>query len=236
MKGKIHSIESMGLVDGPGIRSVIFFQGCNLRCKYCHNPDTWALDAGKEMTVGELIDKVLRFKAYYKEDGGVTISGGEPLLQWEFLIELLKALKQNGINTCLDTSGCGVGHYDEILKNVDLVLYDIKHFEPQAYKEITLKEQSESLKFLAKAQKNGTKLWLRHVVVPGLTDSEEHISHLRDYATNIKNVEKIELLPYHIMGSNKYATLGMKCPLEGIDPMDKKRTVELAEKYFGEIN
>ncbi len=236
MKGKIHSIESMGLVDGPGIRTVIFFQGCNLRCKYCHNPDTWVLNSGTEMTVEEIIKKVLRFKVYYKDGGGVTISGGDPLLQWQFLIALLKELKENGIHTCLDTSGNGVGHYEKILEYVDLILYDIKHYDEKSYKEMTSGEQMESLKFLKAAQKKGTKLWLRHVVIPGISDSESHISKLRDFARKIDNVEKIELLPYHVMGDSKYATLGIKNPLDGIEPMDKNKAADLTEKYFSDFN
>ena len=147
--GRIHSIESMGLVDGPGIRVVVFFQGCSLRCKYCHNPDTWEYGGGEEYTASELVDKIKRYKPYFEtSNGGVTFSGGEPLRQPEFLIEALKLCKQEGIHTCIDTSGFGVGMYDEILKYTDLVLFDIKELTKENYKKVTLMNIDESLKFL----------------------------------------------------------------------------------------
>ncbi|MEG0919484.1 MAG: pyruvate formate-lyase-activating protein [Anaerovoracaceae bacterium] len=235
MEGYIHSIESMGLVDGPGIRTVIFFQGCNLRCCYCHNPDTWKLGQKNNVCVSDLIKKVNRFKPYFKEGGGVTISGGEPLLQKEFLIELLKRLKESGIHTCIDTAGVGQGDYDEILKYTDLVLYDVKHYTKEGYKDVTGMEMDETLKFLQAVQKNNVDLWIRHVVVPGITDSEEHIKGLKEYIGQIKNVKKVELLPYHVLGSNKYDVMGMKYKLEGVQPMDKDIVKKMQENYFGDL-
>lgn len=230
MIGKIHSIESMGLVDGPGLRSVVFMQGCNLRCQYCHNPDTWScLEKAEEYTSEALVKKLCRFKSYYdKGNGGVTFSGGEPLLQPDFLIECLKGLRENGIHTCIDTAGVGVGRYEEILEYVDLILFDIKEVSKEGYKNVTGLENDESLKFLDVAQKMNKKFWIRHVVVPGLTDGEEHIKEVAKFVKTIKNVEKVELLPYHVLGVNKYETMGIKYKLAGVEPMDK----EIVKGYY----
>ena len=224
LKGRIHSVESMGLVDGPGIRSVVFFQGCRLRCQYCHNPDTWHIDnAAKEVTSDELVKQLLRFREYYGEDGGVTLSGGEPLLQLDFAIEVFTLLKAEGIHTCLDTAGVGDEHepaYVDKLKKLlsltDLVLLDIKHEDPLCYKKITGHTSTAFERFLAIIQQRNNPLWIRHVVVPGLTDSEEHIRHLKAYIAKLKHVEKVELLPYHAMGETKYETLGIPYSLHGI--------------------
>lgn len=230
--GKIHSIETMGLVDGPGIRTVVFMQGCGLRCKFCHNPDTWAMNGGEEYTPEELVKKIERFKSYFASSGGgVTFSGGDPLKQPEFLLETLKLCKSKGINTCIDTAGYGFGDYDEILKYTDLVLFDIKHFTPEGYKNVTLMDIDESLNFLEAMRRNNTKMWIRHVVVPGLTDSVEHLKELKKYIDKIPNVEKVELLPYHLLGVNKYETLGINYPLENVKAMDK----DLVKKYQKEI-
>ena len=232
LKGNVHSIESMGLVDGPGIRVVVFLQGCALRCKFCHNPDTWTVNGGEEYTPEDIVKKLNRFKTYFASSGGgVTFSGGEPLRQPAFLLEVLKLCKSNGIHTCLDTSGYGFGDYDEILKYTDLVLFDIKHFTREGYKNVTYMEIDESLKFLEAMKKNNTKMWIRHVVVPGLTDSEKHLKELKEFIDKIPNVEKVELLPYHMLGVNKYEVLGFKYPLDGIEAMDK----ELIKKYQEEI-
>jgi pyruvate formate lyase activating enzyme len=234
MKGRVHSIETMGLVDGPGIRTVIFMQGCGLRCKFCHNPDTWATEGGEEYTPEDLVKKIERFKSYFASSGGgATFSGGEPLRQPEFLLEALKLCKSKGVNTCLDTSGYGFGDYDEILKYTDLVLFDIKHFKPKEYKNITLMEIDESLKFLEAMKRNNTKMWIRHVVVPGLTDDVEHLKELKKYIDTIPNVEKVELLPYHLLGVNKYEKLGCKYPLENVNPMDKDLTKKYQKEIFG---
>ncbi|WP_315067074.1 pyruvate formate-lyase-activating protein [uncultured Clostridium sp.] len=232
VRGNIHSIETMGLVDGPGIRVVVFFQGCSLRCKFCHNPDTWACSGGEEYTPEELVKKIERFKTYFASSGGgVTFSGGEPLRQPEFLLEVLKLCKIKGIHTCIDTAGYGFGNYDEILKYTDLVLFDIKHYTREGYKNITLMEIDESLNFLEAMKRNNTKMWIRHVVVPGLTDEEIHLRSLKEFIDTIPNVEKVELLPYHMLGVNKYEGLGIKYSLEGIKAMDK----ELTKKYQKDI-
>ena len=233
VKGRIHSVESMGLVDGPGIRVVVFMQGCALRCKYCHNPDTWSPNGGEEFTPEELVRKIERFKPYFERSGGgVTFSGGDPLRQPEFLLEALKLCKERGINTCIDTAGYGFGEYDEILKYTDLVLFDIKDITREGYKNVTLMEIDESLNFLEAMKRNNTKMWIRHVVVPGLTDGEEHLRQLKEVVDKIPNVEKVELLPYHLLGVNKYEGMGINYPLDGVEAMDKELLKEQYERIF----
>lgn len=228
IKGNIHSIETMGLVDGPGIRVVVFFQGCALRCTFCHNPDTWAISGGESITPVELVDKIERYKTYFKNSGGgVTFSGGEPLLQPDFLIEVLKLCRERGIHTTIDTAGVGAGRYEEILRYVDLILFDVKHYNPKEYSEITGREVRESLKFLEIAQEMNVKMWIRHVVMPGVTDTVEDMQNLADFIKELKNVEKIELLPYHLLGTNKYEILNMEYKLEGMPAMDKAKAKEL---------
>lgn len=231
-KGRINSIETMGLVDGPGIRVVVFFQGCNLRCAYCHNPDTWNLNGGKEIEAEELLNKILRYKPYFqKSGGGVTFSGGEVLLQPEFLTEILKLCKEKGIHTAIDTAGYGYGQYEEILKYTDLILLDIKHVTDQGYKELTGHGENGLKIFLAAAKKAKVRLWIRHVVVPGITDSVEHIIKLGEIIKKIDNVDKVELLPYHTLGINKYKKLSIKYKLNEVEAMDREKCKEL-EKYL----
>ena len=190
--GRIHSWESMGLVDGPGIRTVVFLQGCRLRCRYCHNPDTWELcGKGTLESPEETADRLMRFKPYYGTDGGVTFSGGG---------------------------------YGEILKNTDLVLLDVKHYTPEGYKAITGQSMDAYAEFLETVQSMEIPLWLRHVVVPGLTDGEDHLAGLAEYIKGIRNVKRVELLPYHVLGVPKYHAMGIPYPLEGIPPMDAGET------------
>lgn len=235
LKGRIHSIETMGLVDGPGIRVVVFFQGCKLRCLYCHNPDTWSDKGGEEYTVEELLSKIKRFKSYFKTSGGgVTFSGGDPLRQPEFLLEILKECKKEGIHTCIDTSGVGFGDYTEILKYTDLVLYDVKHLTEDGYLDMTGSKMDESNKFLEELKNSNAKIWIRQVVVPGKTDSEGYIEKLKAFVDTLDNVEKVELLPYHLLGVNKYEALKIKYRLEGAPPMDREECQRLKEKFFSE--
>ncbi|MDO4534446.1 MAG: pyruvate formate-lyase-activating protein [Clostridium perfringens] len=234
IKGKIHSIETMGLVDGPGIRFVVFMQGCNIRCAYCHNPDTWIKEGGQEYTPYELVEKIKKYKPYFEPSGGgVTFSGGEPLLQGEFLVETLKLCKEAGIHTTIDTAGVGNGNYEEILKYTDLVLFDIKHIDAEKYEDLVKHSINESLKFLKAVQKANTKMWVRHVIVPGITDSKEHLIKVKEFIDTLKNVEKIELLPYHVLGCNKYDVMGIKYRLEGLEPMDKEKLKEMEKEIFG---
>lgn len=222
IKGKIHSIESMGLVDGPGIRTVIFFQGCNLRCAYCHNPDTWNLNGGKEVTAEELFKRVIRYKSYFQRSGGgITCSGGEPLIQGEFLLEFLKLCKENGIHTALDTAGVAKGNHEDILKYVDLVILDIKHHNEKEYKYITGKDIKYFYDFLQKLNKSNVEVWCRQVIVPGINDDEESIEGLSKFIKKIKDVKKVELLPYHNLGVNKYKELALNYKLKHVPCMDK---------------
>ncbi|EQB88743.1 pyruvate formate lyase activating enzyme [Clostridium punense] len=238
IKGRIHSIESMGLVDGPGIRTIVFIQGCKLRCAYCHNPDTWNLNGGMEVTPEELMKKILRFKPYFsRSGGGVTFSGGDPLVQPEFLLEMLKLCKASGIHTAIDTAGYGDGNYDEILKYTDLVLLDIKHINSDGYVVLTGRDTKDVNTFLQALRKSKTRVWVRHVVVPGYTDTTEHMDKIADIINNeIPNVDKIELLPYHVLGVNKYETLGIKYRLDGVEPMNKERAKELQYYLISKVN
>lgn len=230
MKGRINSIETMGLVDGPGIRFVSFFQGCKLRCLYCHNPETWALDGqSEEIEAKELVKKIERYKNYYGADGGATFSGGEPLLQPEFLLECLKLCKEKGINTAIDTAGVGFGDYDEILKNCDLVILDVKAVDGEEYKKLVGQDIKFFNQFLEAVQKNGNRLWLRQVIVPGINDDEAHVLKLKKFAKKLKNVEKIELLPYKTIGVHKYQYLKIQYRLEGVPDMDEEKCQKLQQ-------
>lgn len=224
--GYISSVEPMGLVDGPGVRYVVFMQGCKLRCLYCHNPETWKLNDGEEISSDKLLKKILRYKSYYK-NGGVTFSGGEPLLQSDFLLDILKKCKENNLHTAIDTAGVGIGNYEEILKYVDLVILDIKAIDDNEYIKITGAKIDEFNKFLKIVISLNKKLWIRSVIVPGINDTEEYILKLKDYIKTIPNIEKVELLPYHLYGVDKYKKLGIKYLLDGINPMDVDKLKEL---------
>lgn len=227
VKGKINSIETMGLVDGPGIRFVVFLQGCPLRCKYCHNPETWKVsDYNVELTPSELVEKIKRYKNYFGEDGGVTFSGGEPLVQNEFLLECLKLCKAEKIHTAIDTAG-SVDNYDEVLDYVDLVIFDIKAYDKTMYKYITGGEITNSLKFLYTCQKKNKKMWLRTVIVPGINDNKEFILGLKNFIKDLKNIEKVELLPYQTLGVEKYRKLNIKYSLDGVAAMDVEECSKL---------
>ena len=210
-KGLINSIETLGTLDGPGIRFVVFLQGCKLRCLYCHNPETWNINSADaiEISPQELVEKVEKYKNYYGEDGGVTFSGGEPLLQPEFLLESLKLCKEKNIHTCLDTAGFGFGDYKEILRYTDLVILDIKAVEEPEYTKITGQKMQKFFEFLKVVQNMDKKMWLRQVVVPNINDDKAHIEKLKQFAITLKNVEKIELLPYKTIGVHKYKTLNI---------------------------
>jgi pyruvate formate lyase activating enzyme len=237
VKGTIHSVETMGLVDGPGIRVVVFLQGCALRCAYCHNPDTWQIGSGQEITAEELLNKVKRYRGFFKSSGGgVTLSGGEPLLQPQFVEEFFKLCKREGIHTALDTAGYGLGCYDEIFKYTDLILLDIKHIDEDRHRELTGHGRHRFLQFLEAVERNNIKLWIRHVVVPGITDDKEHIKKLGEYINTIPNVQKVELLPYHTYGVNKYREMGLNYTLEGVPPMSDERLAELYDLLYKVLN
>lgn len=233
MKGYIHSIESFGTVDGPGVRLVVFFQGCPMRCLYCHNPDTWALKQGTEMEADEILKLFERNKDFYK-NGGITATGGEALMQIDFLTELFEKAKENDIHTCLDTSGITFNEnntekFDRLIKATDLVLLDIKHINAEKHMEITNQKQDNILKFAKYLCDNNIAVWIRHVVVPKLTDNPKDIEELGYYVGGLKNVKAIELLPYHSMGVSKYEGLNMTYPLKDTPDMDKNDLKPLYE-------
>lgn len=229
MNGYLDSIETMSTKDGPGIRTVIFMQGCKLRCLFCHNPETWSEKYKLEISVQNLLKRILKYKNYYGNNGGVTFSGGEPLLQPKFLIEILKKLKDFGIHTCIDTAGCGIGYYEEILKYVDLVILDIKAITEENYFKITGNKMDEYNKFLDTCKRMSKKLWLRQVIVPGINDTVDYINELKKYIKTIPNVEKIELLPYTTLGVKKYQELGIKYNLENVPSMSNEELKELSD-------
>lgn len=235
VKGSVDSIESMGLVDGPGIRAVIFLTGCKLRCKYCHNPESWVMREGN-YTPEDIFKKVLRFKPYFKRNnGGVTFSGGEPLLQGEFLLEVCKMLKKEKIHIALDTAGVGTGNYEEILKYVDLVIFDVKHISSEGYKDLTGGDMTEIFDFLLAANKMNKKFWIRQVIVPGIMDNEEYLVELSNFLkTNIisTNIERIDFLPFHTLGKEKYQRMGIDYPLGDMVDMDKAKCNELYNRFM----
>ena len=228
LKGRIHSFQSLGTVDGPGVRSVIFMQGCPLRCACCHNPDTWDFGGGEEMSLDELVNKVLRYKSYYGQNGGVTVSGGEPLMQTEFLTELFKNFKKYGIHTVLDTSGCVLNeNTKELLKSTDLVLLDFKYTDANYYLKYTKMEMSKAQEFLDCLQKMNKKTWLRYVVIPDLNDSKESFARLFELKNQYPCIEKIELLPFRKLCLEKYDEMGIEFPL--------KDTPEVKQDFIDEI-
>lgn len=230
MKASIDSIETFGLVDGPGIRCVVFFNGCKLRCKYCHNPEMWK-KREENYTPEQLVKKIKRCEPYFKKNGGVTFSGGEPLLHSNFIIETAKILKKDNIHIALDTSGVGLGNYEEILKYVDLVLLDIKHTSPSGYKEITGLEITEVEKFISELNKQNKPVWIRQVIVPGIMDNYEYIDSLVNYLQKINNIKRVDFLPFHRLGREKYLALNLPYPYEDKEDLDKT-TCEDLYKYF----
>lgn len=217
--GYLDSIETMGLVDGPGVRVVVFLQGCPLRCIFCHNPETWKIDKKFPITPVELVERIKKYKNYFGENGGVTFSGGEPLVQKDFLLETLKLCKKENINTCLDTAGA-CDNYEEILKYTDLVIFDIKALDNDNYHKITGYNIEKSLEFLDYCQKTNKKMWLRQVIIPGINDNEDYIFKLSEFIKPLKNIEKVELLPYHTNGVKKYEKLNIPYKLGNTKDMD----------------
>ena len=217
MEGRIHSFESLGAVDGPGIRFVVFMQGCTLKCKYCQNRDTWDLHGGTSYTVEELIEKILKYKNYITPNGGVTISGGEPLIQTKFLIELFTKLKEYRIHTCIDTSGSFdlTSDIKKLIALTDLFLLDIKCINDEKAKELTGISNKKELAFAEYLSSIGKPMWLRQVLVPDITDNEQDLIDLKDFISTLKTVEKVEILPYHDLGKFKWEKLGCKYELEG---------------------
>lgn len=231
---RIHSYETFGTVDGPGIRFVLFMQGCMLKCKYCHNRDTWDINGGNTVNVDEIVDKVKKCKNYIESSkGGVTVTGGEPLLQVKFLINLFTRLKEEKIHTCIDTSGM-VDITDDIKKLLsltDLVLLDIKHIDDEKCKELVGMSNKKELNFAKYLSDNNIKMWIRQVIIPGITDDESDLKRLKEFINNLNNVEKLELLPYHSMGAYKWEKLGIEYELKDV-PDCNSETLKRAKKIL----
>jgi len=238
-KGYVHSTESFGSADGPGVRFVIFLSGCAMRCQFCHNPDTWRLADGEQKTADELIEQALRYKSYWGPQGGITVSGGEPLLQIDFLLELFTKAHAKGINTCLDTSGNPYttnepwhSKFLELMKVTDLVMLDIKHIDPQGHMELTHQPNDNILQMARELSDLGVKMWIRHVLVPERNDKDEYLIKLADFIKTLKSVERVEVLPYHTLGVHKWKALGIPYELEGVETPTKER-VENARRILG---
>lgn len=232
---KVHSIESFGTVDGPGIRFVLFLQGCHLQCKYCHNRDTWDINGGEYKSVDEIVEKINRYKNYIiASGGGITVTGGEPLIQASFVLELFKKLKENGIHTCVDTSGMFAltDGIKEVLKYTDLVLLDIKHIDDEKCKELVGVSNKKELEFARYLSDNNIKMWIRQVLVPGYTDDGQDLLKLKNFLSTLKTVEKIQILPYHNMGKYKWEKLGLEYPLEGVREANQE-DIDIAKKILG---
>lgn len=235
MKGRIHSIETFGTVDGPGIRFVLFLKGCPLRCLYCHNPDTWTMEGAFELEANEVVNRVLKYKSYYK-NGGLTISGGEPLIQIDFITEVCRLAKEKGIHTAIDTSGCtfnkeDTSKFDELVKYVDLFLLDIKHIDNEKCVKLTGKGNKNTLDFASYLDEKNKKIWIRQVLLPGYTNNQTDLFKTREFISSLNNVDKIEVLPYHTMGEVKYKNLNIDYPLKGIMPPTKDE-VEIANNIL----
>ncbi len=242
MIGHIHSTESFGAADGPGVRFIVFMQGCHMRCRYCHNPDTWKMDGGDEVTADEILKRALRFKPYWGKDGGITISGGEPLLQIDFVIELFKKAKDLGINTCIDTAGNPFtkeepffSKFEELMKYTDLLLLDLKEINPTRHKDLTGFDNSniiEMAKYLSEINK---PVWIRHVLVPEHSDFDEDLDALGDFIDTLSNVDRVEILPYHTLGKFKWENLGIPYTLESISPPSAERIENAKQRIHAGI-
>lgn len=239
-KGRIHSLESFGTVDGPGTRYVVFVQGCPMRCLYCHNPDTWSMTAGELMDPEYIFEQYLHNEPFYQNGGGITVTGGEPLMQVDFLIDLFTLCKEHGVHTCIDTSGIAykasntewIKKLDKLLELTDLIMLDIKHIEPEVHQKLCSQPNDGILEFAEYVSDNGVDLWIRHVIVPGLTDKDEDLYKLGYYIGGLKTLKALDALPYHTMGKPKYDKLGMEYPLKDTPAMDKSKLVEKKQKIL----
>lgn len=232
MNGYVHSVESCGTVDGPGIRFVVFLQGCPMRCKYCHNPDTWKPCVGNMMSVDEIL-KEFHSKAEFYKNGGITCTGGEPMMQIDFVTELFTKCHEEGIHTCLDTSGITFNESPEYLAKLDklldvtnLIMLDIKHIDPEEHKKLTQQPNYMILKFAQYIDDKGKDIWIRHVVVPTITQNNEYLFKLGQFIGGLKHLKALDVLPYHTMGIPKYESLGIDYPLKGIEPLSKEDAIK----------
>ena len=240
MDGYIHSLETFGTVDGPGIRFVVFLQGCPMRCLYCHNPDTWETGKGKKKSTDEILREYNKNRDFYKR-GGITVTGGEPLLQIDFVTELFTKAKQKGIHTCLDTSGITfnkksescVKRFDKLICQTDLVMLDIKHIDPEGHKKLTGKDNRNVLDFAEYLEEKKKPFWVRHVVIENYTDKKDELVRLGKYLAKFTQLKALDVLPYHTMGTEKYAQLGIDYPLKGVEAMSVSAAVK-AKGYIME--
>ncbi len=237
--GNIHSVESFGSADGPGVRYIVFLKGCALSCKYCHNPDTWAGQGEDWQTPEEVLNKALRYKNYWKKNGGITVSGGEALLQIDFVTELFRLAKEKGVNTCLDTSGNPFtrqepffGKFRKLMEVTDLFMLDIKHMDPAGHRKLTGCDNANILDMARFLSDSGKAMWIRHVLVPGITDDEEQLTSLRKFIDTLKTVERVEILPYHTLGVFKWKELEIPYQLEGVEPPTEEQ-VKRAKELLG---
>lgn len=234
--GNIHSVETFGSADGPGVRYIVFLKGCNMRCKYCHNPDTWAKTDGELRSPEDVLKQALRYKNYWGKKGGITVSGGEALLQIDFVTELFTLAKQQHVNTCLDTSGNPFtreepfySKFEELMKVTDLVMLDIKHMDDDAHRELTGQNNTNILDMAHCLSDNGKAMWIRHVLVPGITDDEGQLKRLRKFIDTLNTVERVEVLPYHTLGVFKWKELGIPYRLEGVKPPTEEQVQRARE-------
>lgn len=239
IKGRVHSVETFGLVDGPGVRYVIFMQGCQMRCKYCHNPETWSLTDGEELTAKDTFAKAYRYKNYWKNNGGITISGGEPLLQIDFVTEVFKLAKEKNIHTTLDTSGNPftleepfISQFNELMEVTDLFMLDIKEMDEEKHKSLTKWTNSNIIEMARYLSGHGKDMWIRHVLVPELTDGEQELKKLKELLDELKTVKKVEILPYHTLGLFKWENMNLDYPLEGVR-VPTEEEVKKAEDILG---
>lgn len=236
---RIHSIESFGTHDGPGIRMVVFVQGCQFRCLYCANPDTMDVKGGSFIEIEEIVERAIRQKRYFGKTGGVTVSGGEPLLQRKPLKQLFRRLHEEGINTALDTNGRLIDQQTkELLEETDVLMLDVKHFNEDWHRKLTGLSNKNTFKVAAHREESGKPMWLRYVLVPGWSDQEEHLHELGQFFKDYKQIERIELLPYHMLGVHKWEALRMEYKLKGIEPPTQQKldaTAEILRKYFKEV-
>lgn len=242
-QGHIHSLESFGTVDGPGTRYVVFVQGCPMRCKYCHNPDTWAMNAGELMTPEYIMEQYHHNEPFYRNGGGITVTGGEPLMQVDFLIDLFTLAKKDGVHTCIDTSGIAynpdnkewIEKLDKLLVLTDLIMLDIKHIDPEKHKELTSQPNEGILAFAQYCSDKGVDLWIRHVVVPGITDEDGDLYKLGYFIGGLSTLKALDVLPYHTMGKPKYEKLGIEYPLGDTPAMDKNEVIKKKEVILNGI-
>ena len=237
--GHVHSLETFGLVDGPGVRTVVFLQGCRMRCRYCHNPETWSMSGGEEWTAKDLFNRVYRYRTYWKNNGGITVSGGEPLLQIDFLLEFFALAKAKGIHTTLDTAGNPFtreepffGKFRKLMELTDLVMLDFKEMDGVRHKELTGVANDNILDLARYLSDTGKDMWIRHVLVPGLTDDEDGLRRTADFIRSLNTVQRVEVLPYHTLGLFKWQKLGIPYPLpDAVPPTAEqvKRAEELLE-------